>query len=64
MKYRPKLDPKMFGNRTPEEVVRRLFRNRLLPRHPVKPVPGDEVTVEKVPADEAGDGVPHLDKRS
>lgn len=58
------IDPKMFGDATPEEVARRLFRNRLLPRRPAKPVASNEIAVEKVPTDKPGDRVPHLDKRS
>lgn len=53
----PTIDPKMFGDATPEDVARALLA-------PVrKPVAGDKVTVEKPAPDKPGDGVPHLAKR-
>ena len=65
MPYRPKLDPKVdLAGATPEKLVRALFR-RVVPLRPGrvrKAVAGDEVTVEEVPANESGDGVPHLDE--
>ena len=67
MSYRPKLDPKVdLAGATPEKLVRALFR-RVVPLRPGrvrKTVVGDEVAVEKVAADEAGDGIVHLGKRS
>ena len=54
----PMIDPKMFGDATPEDVVRALFcRTSPLPATVGKPVAGNEVAVEEVPSDEAGDGV-------
>ena len=50
---------------TPEKLARALLRNRnLRPGAGRKPVVRDEVAVEEVPADEPGDGIPHLGKRS
>ena len=45
---------------TPETLARALFRP-LGPRPGRKPVAGDEVAVEEVAADEASDGIAHLD---
>lgn len=65
MPYRPKLDPKVdLKGATPEKLARALFR-------PIEPLPGgvgesvagDQVTVEKPPADKAGNRVTHLNKR-
>ena len=67
MTYRPKLDPKVdLAGATPETLAKALFRRTepLRPGTRRKPVVRDQVTVEKVAADEAGDGVPHLRKRS
>lgn len=65
MKYRPKLDPKVdLAGATPETLARALLRNPLRPRAGRKPVVRDQVAVEKVPADEAGDGIAHLDEGS
>ena len=67
MTYRPKLDPKVdLVGATPETLARALFRRTepLRPRTRRKPVVGDEVAVEKVPADKPGHRVPHLRKRS
>lgn len=51
------LDPKRdLAGATPETLARALLR----PRVGGKPVVRDEVPVEKVPADKAGDGVSHL----
>lgn len=67
MPYRPKLDPKVdLAGATPETLARALFR-RVEPLRPGtrrKPVGPDKVAVEKVAADEAGDGVSHLDESS
>ena len=61
----PMIDPKMFGDATPEDVARALLRNKALgTRRGVQSVAGDEVSVEQVASDEAGNGVPHLVKRS
>lgn len=57
----PMIDPKIFGDATPEDVVRALFRRTSpLPATVGKTVAGDEVAVEEVPSDKAGDGVTHL----
>ena len=67
MKYRPKLDPEVdLAGATPETLARALLR-RAVPLRPSarrKPVVRDQVAVEEVPADEAGDGIPHLDEGS
>lgn len=44
---------------TPEKLARALLR----PGTRRKPVVGGQVAVEEVPADKAGDSVPHLRKR-
>ena len=51
---------------TPETLARALLRRvePLRPRARGKPVVGDEVAVEEVPADEPGDGITHLDEGS
>lgn len=51
------IDPKMFGDATPEDVARALLR----PRRVAQPVVRDEVAVQKPTADEASGGVAHLD---
>ena len=58
------LDPKVhLKGATPETLARALLRQpHLTPRARRKPVGTDEVAVEEVPADEAGDGIPHLDE--
>ena len=62
----PVLDPKVhLVGATPEKLARALLRQpHLAPRTRRKPVVRDEVAVEKVAADEPGDRVPHLRKRS
>ena len=53
------LDPERdLKGATPETLARALLR----PLPAVKPVGADEVAVEEVAPDEAGDGVPHLDE--
>ena len=65
MKYRPKLDPKVdLKGATPEKLARALLRNRNLPARVAQPVSSDQVEVEEVPADQAGDGIAHLDDGS
>ena len=66
MKYRSKLDPKVdLVGATPETLARALLKKPDLgPRPAGKAVVGDQVAVEEVVTDEAGDGVPHLGKRS
>ena len=58
----PVLDPKVhLKGATPETLARALLRQpHLTPRTRRKPVVGDEVAVEEVLPDEAGDGIPHL----
>ena len=58
----PVLDPKIhLKGATPEKLAKALFRRTgPLPARVRKPVVGDEVAVEKVPAHR----VPHLRKRS
>ena len=62
----PVLNPAVhLKGATPETLAKALFRRtRPLPPRVRQPVAGDQVPVEKVPAGEAGDGVPHLGKRS
>ena len=48
----------------PETLAQALLRYRLRPRPRRKPVVGDQVAVDKVATDEAGDGTPHLRERS
>lgn len=65
MPYRPKLDPKVdLVGATPETLARALLRpvEPLRPASRGKPVVGDEVPVEKVATDQAGNGVSHLDE--
>ena len=58
------LDPERdLKGATPEKLARALFRP-LGPRPGRKPVGPDEVAVEEVAPDEAGDGVPHLEEGS
>ena len=56
------LDPEVhLKGATPEKLARALLRQpHLGPRARRKPVAGDEVAVEEVAPDEAGDGIPHL----
>ena len=62
---KPVLDPERdLKGATPETLARALLRNPLRPRPGRKPVVSDQVTVEKVPADQPGHSVPHLRKRS
>ena len=62
----PVLDPKVhLKGATPEKLARALLRQpHLTPRTRRKPVGADEVAVEEVSPDEAGDGIPHLDESS
>ena len=67
MAYRPKLDPKVdLAGATPETLAKALFRRTepLRPGTRRQAVVGDQVTVGEPPADEAGDGIPHLDEGS
>ena len=62
---KPMLDPtRDLAGATPEKLAKALFRRTgpLRPGTRRKPVVGDEVPVEEVAPDEAGDGVPHLDE--
>ena len=61
----PMLDPKVhLKGATPETLAKALFRRTepLRPGTRRKPVRGNKVPVEKVAADEPGDGIPHLGK--
>ena len=62
----PVLDPAIhLKGATPEKLAKALFRRTgPLPARVGKAVGADQVAVEKVAADEPGDGVPHLRKRS
>lgn len=61
MKYRPKLDPKVdLKGATPEALARALFRPSVGRRTTTTAVVGGKVRVKKIPADKAGDGIPHL----
>ena len=67
MTYRPKLDPNVdLVGATPDTLARALFRRV----EPLRPAPvrksgrGNEVAVKEVPADEPGNSIPHLRKRS
>ena len=62
----PVLDPKAhLKGATPEKLARALLRQpHLTPRPGGKPVVRDKVAVEEVSANESGDRVPHLRKRS
>lgn len=64
---KPVLDPKRdLKGATPETLARALLRQvePLTPRPARQSVVGDQVGVEKVPADHGGDGVSHLGKGS
>ena len=64
---RPMLDlARDLAGATPETLARALFRRvePLRPRPGGEAVIGDEVAVEEVAADESGNSVPHLGKRS
>ena len=55
------LDPaRDLAGATPEKLARALLRNALRPSTGRKPVFRDQVAVEEVPADKAGDGIAHL----
>lgn len=62
---KPMLDPSVhLKGATPETLAKALFRQTgPLPPRVRNPVRGHQVAPEKVPADEAGDGIPHLRKR-
>lgn len=62
----PVLDPKIhLRGATPETLAKALFRRiEPLPPRVGQPVVGDQVAVEEVPANEAGDGIAHLGKRA
>lgn len=67
MTYRPKLDPKRdLAGATPETLALALLgkKPKKLPGAGSEPVVGDEAPVEQPPADETGDGVPHLGEGS
>ena len=58
------LDPKRdLKGATPVKLAKALLR-RSVQRKPAKAIISDQVTVEEVPSDHPGDGVPHLSKRS
>ena len=60
---KPMLDPKRdLVGATPETLARALFRP--LRPHRAKAVVRDEIPVEEVATDHAGDSVSHLRKRS
>lgn len=64
---KPVLDPQRdLVGATPETLAKALFRRTqpLRPGTRRKPVVGNQVAVQETPADEPGDGVPHLRKRS
>lgn len=62
----PVLNPKVhLKGATPEKLARALFRRtEPLPPRVTESVAGDQVAVEKVPANEPGNRVSHLGKRS
>ena len=64
---KPMLDPKRdLAGATPETLARALFR-RIEPSAPSrrgKAIVRDEITEKKPTTDKAGNGVPHLVKRS
>ena len=61
---KPMLDPKRdLVGATPETLARALLRPLLRP-HRAKAVVRDEIPVEEVVPDHAGDSVSHLRKRS
>ncbi len=58
------LDPKRdLKGATPEKPAKALLR-RSVPCKPALAIVSDQVTVEEIPSDHPGDGVPHLSKRS
>ena len=58
------LDPERdLKGATPKKLAKALLR-RSVPRKSAKAIVSDQVTVEEVPSDHPGDGVPHLSKRS
>ena len=60
----PMLDPKRdLAGATPVTLARALLRP-LRPSARVEPVVGDKAPVQKIPANQSSDGVPHLRKRS
>ena len=64
---KPVLDPaRDLVGATPETLAKALFRRKEPLRSAAgrKPVVGDQVAVQETPADQPGDGVPHLRKRS
>ena len=64
---KPMLDPaRDLAGATPETLAKALFRRTepLRPTSRGKPVVGDQVAVEKVATNEAGNRVPDLRKRS
>jgi len=58
----PVLNPEVhLKGATPETLAKALLRNRnLRPGPGGKPVRRDQIPVEEPPADESGDGIPHL----
>ncbi len=62
----PVLDPKVhLKGATPELLARAMLRQpHLRPRARIQSVVGNEVAAEEVAADEPGNGVAHLGKRS
>ena len=58
----PVLDPaRDLAGATPETLAKALFRRTVsLPGRVRQPVVRDKVAEKQPPADEAGDGVPHL----
>lgn len=63
----PVLNPERdLKGATPETLAKALFRRTepLRPGTRRKPVVRDQVAIEKVAADEAGDGIAHLDDGS
>ena len=64
---KPMLDPKRdLAGATPETLARALFRSTgtLRPGTRRKAIVHDEITEKKPASDKAGNGVPHLVKRS
>ena len=60
-----RIDPAVhLKGATPETLAAALLRNRLLPRGVGKPVGSDKLAPEKPLADQPGDGIAHLGKRS
>ena len=59
------IDPEVhLKGATPETLAAALLRNRLLPSGVGETVGGNEVSPEEPLANEAGDGIAHLGKRS